>query len=71
MLDEGQHARCVDAWLEGSATGLGPEALLRLFEAALDAVWIRTNTTLGEVTLTVDGDGRANASFFEIGIAHV
>ena len=52
MLDEGQHARCVDAWLEGSGTGLAPDALLRLFEAALDAVWIRTNTTLGEVTLT-------------------
>lgn len=52
MLDEGQHALCVDAWLERSAAGLAPDALLRLFEAALDAVWIRTKTTLGEVTLT-------------------
>jgi hypothetical protein len=56
MLDDGQHALCVDAWLEGSATGLPPEALLRLFEVALDAVWIRTNTTLGEVTLTAIGE---------------
>lgn len=52
MLDDGQHALCIDTWLERSATGLNPEALLHLFEAALDAVWIRTNTTLGEVTLT-------------------
>ncbi len=52
MRDDGQHALCVDAWLERSATGLAPEALLRLFEAALNAVWVRTKTTLGEVTLT-------------------
>ena len=52
MLDHGQHALCVDAWLERSAAGLAPDALLRLLEAALDAVWIRTKTTLGEVTLT-------------------
>ena len=52
MLDDGRHAVCVDAWLEQSAPGLAPEALLRLFEAALDAVWLRTKTTLGEVTLT-------------------
>jgi hypothetical protein len=52
VLDDGQHALCVDAWLERSAIGLPPEALLQLFEAALDAVWIRTKTTLGEVTLT-------------------
>jgi len=42
----------VDTWLERSAAGLAPDALLRLLEAALDAVWIRTKTTLGEVTLT-------------------
>jgi hypothetical protein len=52
VLDDGQHALCVDAWLERSAAGLAPDALLRLFEAALNAVWIRTTTTLGEVTLT-------------------
>jgi len=52
VLDHGQHALCVDTWLERSAAGLAPDALLRLLEAALDAVWIRTKTTLGEVTLT-------------------
>jgi hypothetical protein len=52
VLDDGQHALCVDAWLERSAADLAPDALLRLFEAALNAVWIRTTTTLGEVTLT-------------------
>ena len=52
MLDHGQHALCVDTWLERFAAGLAPDALLRLLEAALDAVWIRTKTTLGEVTLT-------------------
>jgi hypothetical protein len=52
VLDDGQHALCVDAWLERSAAGLAPDALLRLFETALNAVWIRTTTTLGEVTLT-------------------
>ena len=52
MIDDGRHADSVDAWLERSATGLAPEVLLRLFEAALDGVWLRTKTTLGEVTLT-------------------
>lgn len=52
MVDGGRHAACVDAWLERTAKGLSPEALLRLFEAALGALWIRTKTTLGEVTLT-------------------
>jgi hypothetical protein len=52
VVDDGRHARCVDAWLERSAAGLAPEALLRLFEAALDGIWIRTKTTLGEITLT-------------------
>jgi hypothetical protein len=42
----------VDAWLERSAKGLSPEGLLRLFEAALGALWIRTKITLGEVTLS-------------------
>jgi hypothetical protein len=52
VLDDGRHAACVDAWLERSGKGLSPENLLRLFEAALGALWIRTKTTLGEVTLT-------------------
>lgn len=51
MIDEG-HAACVDAWLKRSAKDLPPEDLVRLFEAALGALWARTKTTLGEVTLT-------------------
>lgn len=50
--DDGRHALCVDGWLDRTAGGLAPEVLLHLFEAALNAVWIRTKTTLGEVTLT-------------------
>jgi hypothetical protein len=53
VADDDQHAACVGAWLDRSATGLSSEDLLRLFEAALGALWIRTKTTLGEVTLTV------------------
>jgi hypothetical protein len=51
VLDEGQHAACVDLWLERSAKDLSPAALLRLFKAAFDRLWVRTKTTLGEVTL--------------------
>ena len=52
MLDRGQHAAHVDAWLDCAARDLSPRNLLRLFEAALGALWTRTKTTLGEVTLT-------------------
>jgi hypothetical protein len=53
VLDGGEHAACVDAWLARSAKdGAPPDVLLRLFEAALGALWARTTTTLGEVTLT-------------------
>ena len=55
-LEPAQHAACVDAWLERHGKGLSPEALLRLFEAALGALWARTATTLGDVTLTAIGD---------------
>jgi hypothetical protein len=52
LLDGGRHTACVADWLDRSAKGLSSESLLRLFEAALGAVWMRTKTTLGEVTLT-------------------
>ena len=52
MIDDSHHAAFVDAWLERSARNLSPEHLLRLFEAALGVLWARTQTTLGEVTLT-------------------
>jgi hypothetical protein len=53
VIDGDEHAACVNAWLDRSAPGLSSEALLRLFEAALGALWMRTKRTLGEVTLTV------------------
>jgi hypothetical protein len=57
VLDEGSyHATSVDAWLERSAKGLSPAALLQLFETAFNALWARTSTTLGEVTLTAIAD---------------
>ena len=49
---ESQHAAVVDAWLKRSAKGLPSAALVQLFGAALGAVWTRTLTPLGEVTLT-------------------
>lgn len=52
MRDEGGHAACVDAFLERTARGLSPELLLPLLGSAFGAVWIRTKSTLGEVTLT-------------------
>lgn len=52
MRDEGDHAAFVDEFLARTAKkGLPVEARLRLFEAAVDALWLRTSTTLGEVTL--------------------
>jgi hypothetical protein len=56
MPEQGQHAAVVDAWLERSGKDLPPEVLLGLFEAALGALWARTTTTLGEVTLSAIGE---------------
>jgi hypothetical protein len=56
MGDQAGHVACVDAWLERSARQLPPELLLRLFEAGLGALWARTKTTLGDVTLTAIAD---------------
>jgi hypothetical protein len=52
VLDEPRHAAVVDGWLRRAARGLPAAALVRLFAAALDALWVRTRVTLGEVTLT-------------------
>jgi len=51
VLDGGEHAACVDGWMK-PAKDLSPEVRLQLFEAALSALWTRTQTTLGQVTLT-------------------
>jgi hypothetical protein len=52
VIDEGQHGTCVDSWLERSAKDLPPPVLWRLFSDAFGVLWTRTETTLGEVTLT-------------------
>jgi hypothetical protein len=52
VLDEGEHAAFVDAWLKRSGKDRSPEVLLQLFDAALAALWAGTKNTLGEVTLT-------------------
>jgi hypothetical protein len=52
MPEVARHAACVDAWIKRSTKNLSPEVLLPLFESALAALWVRTMTTLGEVTLT-------------------
>ncbi len=54
--DEGTHADRVDGWLERITADQTPDALLRTFDAALEALWVRTNDTLGEVTLTAIAD---------------
>jgi hypothetical protein len=50
--DEDDHTARVETWLERSAKDLAPTDLRRLLEAALGALWTRSKTTLGEVTLT-------------------
>jgi hypothetical protein len=50
--DSNAHATLVDAWLDRSAKDLAPEVVVHLFEGAFVALWTRTKTTLGEVTLT-------------------
>ncbi|MDP2345705.1 MAG: hypothetical protein Q8O67_32480 [Deltaproteobacteria bacterium] len=53
MIDErSPHAICVDRWLAQTAKGMPAADLLRLFEAAIAALWTETKTTLGEITLT-------------------
>jgi hypothetical protein len=52
VLDLNPHAARVNAWMERAAKDLSPEDVVRLFEEASSALWARTKTTLGEVTLT-------------------
>ena len=52
MGNEVDHARCVDAWLSRCSLDIPAARLVDLFEAALAAIWDRTKTTLGDVTLT-------------------
>lgn len=52
MHDDDSHAACVDAWLSRAAHHASADLLASHFEVALNALWTRTKTTLGEVTLT-------------------
>jgi hypothetical protein len=45
------HGARVDAWLEEAGRGLSAAALCVLFQAALEALYRRTQVTLGDVTL--------------------
>ena len=56
MGERAQHGACVDAWLEKRAANLSSAALLTLFDSANQALWVRSKTTLGEVTLTAIAD---------------
>jgi hypothetical protein len=56
VVDDGQHAAFVGGWLGRAGKDLTPELLLRLFDKALAALWARSKTTLGEVTLTAIAD---------------
>lgn len=50
--DEPSHEAVVDAWLARSVDHDSSVGIMRLFHAALDAVWNRAVTILGPVTLT-------------------
>jgi hypothetical protein len=50
--ERSKHQACVDAWLGQRAKGLAPEAVLDLFNQGSAALWTRSRTTLGEITLT-------------------
>lgn len=52
MSDEIDHGQVVDAWLRRSGRDLSAEQLVQLFDVALRALLARTETTLGEVTLS-------------------
>lgn len=51
MREEPTHSAFIDAWLS-SYSEASPEALIDTLQAALSALWQRSRTTLGEVTLT-------------------
>lgn len=57
MTSRELHDARVTAWLERcQAAGLPRESLLDLFETALAALWARTSTSLGEITLSAIAD---------------
>ena len=55
-MEADHHVALVDAWLQRAAADASPPLLLRRFEIAFGALWLRTRTTLGDVTLTAIAD---------------
>jgi hypothetical protein len=45
------HSETVKAWRDGWGGTLSPEALVSVYERALDALWRRAHMSLGEITL--------------------
>jgi hypothetical protein len=51
MAERNIHSEVVRAWRAARAEPLSPQALVELYERALDALWRRAHLSLGEVTL--------------------
>jgi len=55
-LEADHHIALVDAWLQRASIDVSSPLLLRRFEVAFAALWVRARTTLGDVTLTAIAD---------------
>jgi hypothetical protein len=51
MPERNIHSDIVRAWRDSQAEPLSQQALVELYEHALDALWRRTHQSLGEVTV--------------------
>jgi hypothetical protein len=51
MPERNIHRETVEAWRDGWGQTLSPEALVNVYERALDALWHRAHLSLGEITL--------------------
>jgi hypothetical protein len=51
MTERNTHSEVVRAWRDGRTEPLSPQALVELYDSALDALWRRAHMSLGEITL--------------------
>jgi hypothetical protein len=51
MADRNIHSDVVRAWRDGHGEALSQQALVDLYEHALDVLWRRAHMSLGEITL--------------------
>ncbi|AKJ01192.1 hypothetical protein ATI61_11499 [Archangium gephyra] len=65
MRERNIHRETVKAWRDGRGAITSPDALVNLYERALDALWRRAHMSLGEITLMAivdrvlhDGSGK-------------